>query len=405
MFKFDEKTVKEAPWLENKEIDVSVKIMVKWGIIHHPKIRTYFFMLSLAILNVQQYIQVYYFIMENQFHEIIFEGFYAMCATNVLLKEIFILLNHHEVEEFLMYFHGLIEEVANSPDSDIRRNFANDTKYTKMFSVFNYSCCIMGACIFTLYSILFEDNNERRVSIYKTWAPFDQSRTPIYQLVFFFQFYVTISALLIYTPWMTLMVKFTVFGATLYKCITNSVVKSFEEFFQKENDGSYVLKNLRPEVAKVLLEKMKYTVRQHYKCLNYANKLSDLFAQIFSIEYIIQSLSLVMVLFNLNVVTNRLEIFIHICYVVMNLLVSFLFNLHAQLLQIQNEKFLEALYNSPWYIMPKRCQFYVQMLLKQSQSPPTITVCGMFPLDLAAFQTMINRSYTYYTLLRTLMAD
>ncbi|GAB0091984.1 hypothetical protein DMENIID0001_069130 [Sergentomyia squamirostris] len=404
MFKFDEKTVKEAPWLENKEIDVSVKILVKWGIILHPKIRIYFFMLSLAILNVQQYIQVYYFIMENQFHEVIFEGFYAICATNVLLKEFFILLNHHEVEDFLMYFHELIEEVANSPDPDIRRIFINDTKFTKIFSVINYAFCIMGACLFTLYSILFEDN-EGRVAIYKTWAPFDQSRTPIYQLVFFFQFYVTITALLIYMPWMTLMVKFIAFGATLYKCITNSLVKSFEEFFQKENNESYVLRNLTPEAEKELLEKMKYTVRQHYKCLKYANKLSDLFAQIFSIEYVVLSMILVMVLFNLNVVTNRLEIFIHICYVVMNLLLSFLFNLHAELLQIQNEKFLVALYNSPWYTMPKRTQFYIQMLLKQCQSPPTITVCGLVPLGLAAFQVMINRSFTYFTLLRTLMTD
>ncbi|GAB0091987.1 hypothetical protein DMENIID0001_069160 [Sergentomyia squamirostris] len=361
-------------------------------------------MLSLAVLNVQQYIQLYYFFVGNQFHELIIEGFYAIIGTNVLLKEIFIFLNHHEVEEFLMYFHELIEEVANSPDPDVRTMFANHARYTKIFSAINYAFCILGATVASLRFILFEDN-EGRVAIYKTWAPFDQFRTPIYQLVIFFQFSVTITCVLIYMPWMTLMIKFTVFGATLYKCITNSAIKSFEDFFQKENDGSYILKDLTPEVEEEMLEKMKYTVRQHYKCLNYANKLSDLFANIFSIEYIVLSLALIICLYYLTILTNRLEIFIHIIYVVVNLFLSFLFNLFAELLQIENDKFLEALYNSPWYTMPKRCQFYVQMLLKQCQSPPTITVCGTIPLGLAAFQVMMNRSYSYYTLLTTFMTD
>ncbi|XP_059608410.1 odorant receptor 43a-like [Phlebotomus argentipes] len=277
-------------------------------------------------------------------------------------------------------------------------------KYGKIFNMINYSFCCTGAVLFAVYSLAFGEG-DTRMTMYNTWAPFDQIKTPNYQLVFAYQFYLTLVCLTLYMPWMSLMIRFMSFGAVLFKFIHISVIKSYAGILEQTSDDAFVLKEISKVTEDEVLTRLKSIISQHYKALIYAEKLGSLFAQIFSVEYVFLSTVLIVSLFNINVVTTKMEIGIHVVYIVMNIVMSFLFNFHAELLLIENEKLLAALYNYPWYTMPKRTRLFIQMLIMRTQHSPQIIVCGLMPLGVSGFQTMINRNYTYFTLLRTMMAE
>lgn len=109
-------------------------------------------------------------------------------------------------------------------------------KYGKIFNVLNHVLCSLGAVLFTVYSIVF-GNGETRMPMYNTWAPFDQVSTPNYQLVFLYQLFVTIICLYVYSPLMSLMIRFMSFGSILFKIIRISMIKSYEDILNRQVDG------------------------------------------------------------------------------------------------------------------------------------------------------------------------
>lgn len=98
---------------------------------------------------------------------------------------------------------------------------------------------------------------------------------------------------------------------------------------------SFPLKNINRDTEIAVLMRINAILAQHYKVLNYVALLASLCSKIFSIEYLLLSVSLVLNLLNINVVETKAEALIQVVFVIVNLSLSFLLNFHAELLGIQ----------------------------------------------------------------------
>ncbi|XP_058812524.1 uncharacterized protein LOC131677029 [Topomyia yanbarensis] len=65
----------------------------------------------------------------------------------------------------------------------------------------------------------------------------------------------------------------------------------------------------------------------------------------------------------------------------------------------KNEEMTDAIYNAHWYLMKKPEQNSFLIMLHKSQNFIEMTVGGFAPLNITTFVAIMNRIYSYFTMM------
>uniref|UniRef100_A0A1I8Q2M8 Uncharacterized protein n=2 Tax=Stomoxys calcitrans TaxID=35570 RepID=A0A1I8Q2M8_STOCA len=91
-------------------------------------------------------------------------------------------------------------------------------------------------------------------------------------------------------------------------------------------------------------------------------------------------------------------------YTICLLYALFLEYWHANEISSESLKIADAAYNINWNKSSTEVRKCIQILILRSQTPLKIRAGGIFPMTLEAFQSLLNATYTYFTMLRGMMA-
>lgn len=133
------------------------------------------------------------------------------------------------------------------------------------------------------------------------------------------------------------------------------------------------------------------------------DKMNNFYAYLNGFEFLFYSLIMCTILFNIISVNETMQATIHMFYLITMLLITFFVNFHAESITKENFKFSETIYNMPWYVSGKNTKYAIKFMLMRSQSPPHLTLGYVHPMGLQSFVLLLNTTYSYFTVLRSMM--
>lgn len=98
---------------------------------------------------------------------------------------------------------------------------------SKMISIACYLCVLMYAT----YSFVFPLSSMEKPLMYDTWAPFQQYKSPVYELTVLYQVFVTLICLVTYIAYTNILFKLIIFGSMMFQMLQNDVSSIFTEFY------------------------------------------------------------------------------------------------------------------------------------------------------------------------------
>uniref|UniRef100_A0A182VV01 Odorant receptor n=1 Tax=Anopheles minimus TaxID=112268 RepID=A0A182VV01_9DIPT len=151
-----------------------------------------------------------------------------------------------------------------------------------------------------------------------------------------------------------------------------------------------------------LERKIHKLVEDHLRIIRYVKDINDLVTYICLIEFLSFGLILCALLFLLNVINVMAQAVIVVAYIFSMLAQIFAFYWHSNEVREESMKIAEAAYSGPWVDVENSIKKKLLLIIIRAQRPLEITVGNLYPMTLEMFQSLLNVSYSYFTILRRL---
>ncbi|XP_058453986.1 odorant receptor Or2-like [Malaya genurostris] len=364
-------------------ININIRIWLFWGYLRQTKWFSYLFgCIPVAILNVFQFMNVLKmaFSGEGDIDSITKDGFFTVLYFNLVLRTGCLVINRRKFERF---FEGISAEYEQlEKHSNIRSILDARTRQARVLSKTNlYLGALMTTC-FSLYPLF----SAERVLPYGVFIPgIDVHATPIYEIVFFLEFYLTIPACCMYIPFTSFYCTCSQFGLVRIAALKQSLQKLHQHNWSEQ----------------ALIAKLKQCLEYHKEIIKYVSDLNELIAYIFLLELLICGTMLCALLFILNL-SNQLTQIAMICSYLLTLLLQlFALYWHSNEIREQSLEIGDWLYyNSAWLDFSVPVKKMILLMIARTQRPLVIKNGNVYPMTLETFQSLLNTSYSYYTILR-----
>ncbi|XP_055599245.1 odorant receptor Or2-like [Uranotaenia lowii] len=364
-------------------ISVNVRVWQFWGYLQRPKWYMYLVgCVPVTVLNAFMFANLFNVIFSGQgdMNTIIIDGYFTVLYFNLVLRTTFLMINRDKFEQFL-------EEIANEYSvlekrNDVRLLLEQLTRRGQILSKSNlWLGAFISAC-FVTYP-LFSPGNGLPYGMFVPGV--DVHASPIYEIVFALQIYLTIPACCMYIP-------FTSFYCTsaLFGLVRISALKRSLERIQQFNDSE-----------SSLLAKLKECFRKHKDVIKYVADLNGLVTYIFLLEFLSFGLMLCALLFLLSISNQLAQMTMIGSYIFMILSQMYALYWHSNEIREQSLEIGDAMYyNSAWLNFSVPSKKSIMFMIARAQQPLAIKVGNVFPMTLEMFQALLNASYSYFTLLR-----
>ncbi|XP_039747785.1 odorant receptor 4-like [Pararge aegeria] len=143
-------------------------------------------------------------------------------------------------------------------------------------------------------------------------------------------------------------------------------------------------------------------VKRHQELIQLVNLLEILYSKSTLFNIISSSVLLCLSGFNITVVPNTSAILTFAPFLVMSLAQVFLICFFGDLLMASSIRISEAVYSCRWYDAEPAVRRSVLIIIIRSQKPCKVTASNFADLNLAAFTTILSRSWSCFALLKTM---
>lgn len=254
----------------------------------------------------------------------------------------------------------------------------------------------------------------RRELPYGLYIPgIDIRASPVYECAYISQIVITVVGCCTYIPFSCLFTSFIKLGIVLIKILNNKLNTIGES-------SSFINGNSLDH--NVIQQKLKESVEFHWKIIRYIDEINDLGATVCLIELVSFGILLCALLFLLITVANVPQLILAGCYVVLIMVQLYIpyWNANEVLVEVrifrtlsasslknklinnffQSSNIGSALYNAPWYMFNVTNRRIALMIMRRTNRPLKIMIGKFYPISLQMFQSILNISYKYFTVLR-----
>lgn len=218
----------------------------------------------------------------------------------------------------------------------------------------------------------------------------DNKSSPFYEIAYICQVLFTICGCCLYIPFSSLLTSFIKLGIALILILQHKLNTIAENSSKNGNE-------LRQDV---ISQKLKHCIELQQKIIIYVDKINNLMATVCLVELLAFGILLFALLFLCNVVTKMPQLIMAACYIILIVVQLFTPYWHSNEVLVQSLNIGGSLYDAPWYRLNVRNRKIVLMIIRRSQLPLRIMIGNFCPITLQMFQSILNVSYTYFTLLR-----
>ncbi|XP_075169839.1 odorant receptor 10-like [Haematobia irritans] len=309
--------------------------------------------------------------------------FMTAILTNSLVR-ILSVIKHQT--EFINFFRS-IEEWHNEIEMDDDIGAWNVLKIIprriSIISKLSFTFACASAAASTLIPLILEE----RALPYDIHIPFvDTLKSPLYEILYLTQLTMSMPfVLLTYVPFTNLLISWLTFAASLLKILRHK------------------LEALKPSADEIMLLQLRELIKFHQRIIDYCQTLENLVSFICLVELMLFTLMLSVLLTSFLLMENFMAKIASCIYTFCLLYALFLEYWHANEISSESLKIADAAYNVNWNQSNTKIRKCIQILIQRSQTPIKIRAGGKFPMTLEAFKSLLNTTYTYFTMLRGMM--
>ncbi|XP_017031879.1 odorant receptor 43a [Drosophila kikkawai] len=341
--------------------------------------RKFAFVLPVMAMNLMQFF--YLLRMWGDLPAFILNMFFFAAIFNALMRTWLVIIKRVQFEQFLAQLSTLFYSILESTDERGRGILRRAESEARRLAIFNLSASfldIIGALLTPLF-------REERAHPFGVALPgVNMTRTPVYEVVYLAQLPTPLLLSMMYMPFVSLFAGMAIFG----KAMLQILVHRLDQIGGEEQSEELRLRMLTA------------CIRYHIRVMGYVSELNELVTNIVAAEAIIFGSIICSLLFCLNIITSPTQVISVVMYVFTMLYVLFTYYNRANDLSLENNRVAEAVYNVPWYEARIHFRKTLLIFLMQTQRPLEIRVGNVYPMTLAMFQSLLNASYSYFTMLR-----
>nr|XP_019540933.2 odorant receptor Or2-like [Aedes albopictus] len=319
----------------------------------------------------------------GDFQDVIIKGYFAVLYFNAVLRTLILVKDRKLYENFMEGISKFYFEISRIDDHQIQSLLRSYTARARMLSISNLA---LGAIISTCFTVYPMFTGVRGLP-YGMYIPgVDGYQSPQYEIIYLVQVVLTFPGCCMYIPFTSFFVSTTLFGLVQIKTLQ----RQLQTF--KDGIGSHGNKNANLQVIKL--------IQDHKRIIAYVSELNSLVTYICFVEFLSFGLMLCALLFLLNVIENHAQMVIVAAYIFMIISQIFAFYWHANEVREESMNIAEAAYSGPWVELDDSIKKKLLLIILRAQQPLEITVGNVYPMTLEMFQSLLNASYSYFTLLR-----
>ncbi|XP_016957858.1 odorant receptor 43a [Drosophila biarmipes] len=341
--------------------------------------RKFAFVLPVTAMNLMQF--VYLLRMWGDLPAFILNMFFFSAIFNALLRTWLVIIKRDQFEQFLGRLCTLFHSTLESSDKWGRAILRGAEREARNLAILNLTASfldIVGALISPFF-------REERAHPFGVALPgLNMTRTPVYELVYLAQLPTPLLLSMMYMPFVSLFAGLAIFGKAMLQILVDRLGQIGEQELSEE----------------VRHRKLTSCIRYHTRVMGYVRELNQLVTNIVAAEAIIFGSIICSLLFCLNIITSPTQVISIVMYILTMLYVLFTYYNRANEIVLANNLVAEAVYNVPWYSAGIRFRKTLLIFLMQTQHPLEIRVGNVYPMTLAMFQSLLNASYSYFTMLR-----
>ncbi|KAH8267092.1 hypothetical protein KR018_003729 [Drosophila ironensis] len=341
--------------------------------------RKYAFVLPVTAMNLMQF--VYLLRMWGDLPAFILNMFFFSAIFNALMRTWLVIIKRVQFEEFLCQLCALFNSIHAGSDEWGRGILRQAESEARRLSILNLSASFLDI-VGALLSPLFR---EERAHPFGVALPgVNMTRTPVYEIVYLAQLPTPLLLSMMYMPFVSLFAGLAIFGKAMLQILGHRL---------GEIGGPNQTQAMR-------CRRLEACIRYHIRVMGYVRALNELVTKIVAAEAIIFGSIICSLLFCLNIITSPTQVISIVMYIFTMLYVLYTYYNRANDLSIENLRVAEAVYNVPWYEENVRFRKTLLIFLMQTQRALEIRVGNVYPMTLAMFQSLLNASYSYFTMLR-----
>ncbi|XP_044249080.1 odorant receptor 43a [Drosophila takahashii] len=341
--------------------------------------RKFAFVLPVTAMNLMQF--VYLLRMWGDLPAFILNMFFFSAIFNALMRTWLVIIKREQFEQFLRRLSSLFHSIFDASDvwgRDILREAEREARSLAILNLTASFLDIVGALISPIF-------REERAHPFGVALPgVNMTRTPVYELVYVAQLPTPLLLSMMYMPFVSLFAGMAIFG----KAMLEILVRRLGQIGGEEQS------------EEVRFQMLTSCIGYHSKVMGYVCELNKLVTNIVAAEAIIFGSIICSLLFCLNIITSPTQVISIVMYILTMLYVLFTYYNRANEIVLANNRVAEAVYNVPWYSANIRFRKTLLIFLMQTQHPLEIKVGNVYPMTLAMFQSLLNASYSYFTMLR-----
>lgn len=215
--------------------------------------------------------------------------------------------------------------------------------------------------------------------------------SPVYEIMFVYQAIVTAIGVVLFIPFCSFFFQSVLFGIAMMRILKDRL-RNIAEPFNVDESGD-------PD-HDLIAKRFRLSIELHKRIVCFIEELNSNVSTVFLIEIIVFGILLCALLFVVQVVEDpnaAVVAGIQCLLIIIQLFILYYFS--NELIEQSND-LGTALYDSPWYCFDLKNRRTMMLILARMQQPMTIMVGDFAPITLKTFQSILNVSYTYFTVLR-----
>nr|XP_014088559.1 odorant receptor 43a [Bactrocera oleae] len=344
------------------------------------------FVAPVCLMNAMQFVYLY-----QQWGDLatfILNTFFAVSVFNALLRTCLIIKNRDKFEALMEELVTLYDNIQDSDDDYAKSVLAAATKSARNISIFNLSASFSDLVVAMAYPLF----QQQRVHPFGVALPvIDVTRSPLYELIYIGQLSFPFTLSSMYMPYVSLFATFAMFGKAALQILQNNLRNLCDK--------------MKSKTEKELFELLRTNIAYHARIARYVSDFNELVTYMVLIEFLLFSCVICSLLFCINITTSMAEKISIVMYIGTMLYVLFTYYWQANGVLEMSLLVSDAAYEMQWYNCSPRFKRTLLTFIARTQNPLQIRVGQMYPMTMEVFQSLLNTSYSYFTLLHNLYND
>ncbi|XP_011293472.1 odorant receptor 43a-like [Musca domestica] len=369
---------------ENRMVSINIKIWKFFAIIYptSDKLwRLYSIQFVTILLNFMQF--MFLIEMWGNLAPFILNVFYVSATFDCLLRTGVIVYNRSKFEAFLAEFDSMYSEIEENGDDYAKGKLKEATEFCRKFSLFNVLASFLDLIGTMSHPIL----TGTRTHPFGVALPgIDSAVSPYYEIYFILQLHCPITLSVLYMPFVSIFVTFSSFGKTALQILQHRLKDIFEIYDDDETR----------------LEALKECAHYYNRLTRFIKVFDEMVTYVILGEFLLFGAIICSLLFCINIIDTMAQFVSIIMYVGTMLYVLFACYYSANEMLEESLKVSEAAYSIPWYEGTPQFRKTLLLFIQRTQKPLCLTVGNVYPMTLLIFQSLLNMSYSYFTMLRGL---